>query len=77
MREKVQATVTIGEGGTVVIKRSGVSSPTVAQALDIERDEEGSILRIWLDRLVHRVGEEQLDSWRVSGAVSSLLEPAV
>lgn len=77
MRGEVGATITIGEGGTVVIRRNGVSARVIAQALGIERDSDGAVLKLWLDRLVHQPGEVQLGSWRVSGAVSSVLELVV
>ena len=47
--------VVIGDG-SVTIRRSGRSAPIVAQVLGLDRDPDGAVIRIWLDRLVHRPG---------------------
>ena len=49
--------IVIGDG-SVTIRRSGRSAPIVAQVLGLDRDPDGEVTRIWLDRLVHRPGEE-------------------
>ncbi len=65
--------VVIGDG-SVTIRRSGRSAPIVAQVLGIDRDPDGEVIRLWLDRLVHRPGEAWTGAWSVRGAVSSIIE---
>ena len=65
--------VVIGDG-SVTIRRSGRSAPIVAQVLGLDRSPDGEVTRIWLDRLVHRPGEEWTGDWSVRGAVSSIIE---
>ncbi|WP_295587283.1 hypothetical protein [uncultured Lamprocystis sp.] len=65
--------VVIGEG-SVTIRRSGRSAPIVAQVLALDRNPDGEVIRIWLDRLVHRPGEAWTGDWSVRGAVSSIVE---
>jgi hypothetical protein len=65
--------VVIGEG-SVTIRRSGRSAPIVAQILGLDRNPEGELTRLWLDRLVHRPGEVWTGAWSVRGAVSSIVE---
>lgn len=69
-----EATVTFGEGDTVVVRRSARHPPVVAKALDIERGEDGRPVRVLLDRRVHREDEDWCGEWRASGAIVSLLE---
>ncbi|WP_295454944.1 hypothetical protein [uncultured Thiodictyon sp.] len=65
--------VVIGEG-SVTIRRSGRSAPIVAQVLGLDRNPDGEVTRLWLDRLVHRPGEAWTGAWSVRGAVSSIIE---
>ncbi len=65
--------VVIGEG-SVTIRRSGRSAPIVARVLGIDRNPDGEVIRLWLDRLVHRPGEDWTGAWSVRGAVSSIVE---
>jgi hypothetical protein len=65
--------VVIGDG-SVTIRRSGHSAPIVAQVLGLDRNPDGEVTRIWLDRLVHRPGEAWTGAWSVHGAVSSIVE---
>jgi hypothetical protein len=65
--------VVIGDG-SVTIRRSGRSAPIVAQVLGLDRSPDGEVTCIWLDRLVHRPGEEWTGDWSVRGAVSSIIE---
>jgi NAD kinase len=69
---KFDANVTLGDD-TAVIRRTGHSRPEVAKILGVERDASGQIVTVWLDRLVHRVGETEYMEWQVSGAVSTVL----
>lgn len=66
--------VTLGDG-VVTFRREGVSSVTCAVILGREHGADGAE-RIYLDRLVHRIGEERFSDWRVSGAISTILERA-
>ena len=65
--------VVIGDG-SVTIRRSGRSAPIVARVLGLDRNPEGEVTRLWLDRLVHRPGETWSGAWSVRGAVSSIVE---
>ncbi|WP_295413172.1 hypothetical protein [uncultured Thiodictyon sp.] len=65
--------IVIGDG-SVTIRRSGRSAPIVAQVLGLDRNPEGEVIRLWLDRLVHRPGEDWTGDWSVRGAVSSIVE---
>lgn len=73
MEKSEQITVTIGDG-VVVIRRSGVSRASVANILGMEHDSQCEIKTLWLDRLIHGPNESGFIGWRVSGAVSSVLE---
>lgn len=68
-------TVTIGDG-LVVVKREGQSAPVLANILGVDKNENGEIVTIWLDRLVHRLAERKFVGWNVSGAVSTVLKRA-
>ena len=65
--------IVIGEG-SVTIRRSGRSAPIVAQVRGLDRNPDGEVTRLWLDRLVHRPGEAWTGVWSVYGAVSSIIE---
>ncbi|WP_295446397.1 hypothetical protein [uncultured Thiodictyon sp.] len=65
--------IVIGEG-SVTIRRSGRSAPILAQVLGLDRNPDGEVTRLWLDRLVHRPGEAWTGDWSVRGAVSSIIE---
>lgn len=68
-------TVTLGEEGTVVVRRSDSSTPIVARALGARLDDKGQPVRVVLDRRIHRPGEDfHAGEWGVSGAVVSVLE---
>lgn len=71
-KEQKRVDVSVGDG-VVVLKREGQSSSVIAGILGMDRDEAGEIETIWLDRLVHKVGENQFVGWKVSGAVSTVL----
>lgn len=72
---KQEVNVVIGDG-TAVLRRSGQSQPIIANILGVDRDANGEIERIWLDRVVHRPGESQFIGWNVEGAISSVLTKA-
>ena len=63
--------VLIGKG-TATFKRSGKSLMVLANILGEDRDENGA-RRIFLDRLVHRPNESKFGSWKLSGAISTIL----
>lgn len=67
--------VTLGEN-TAVIRRAGQSSPVLAGILGVKKQRDGTTKTVWLDRIVHRVGETDFDGWGVSGAVSTILTRA-
>lgn len=54
---------------SVVIRRPGQSTPVIAGILGQFRDGKGEITRVVLDRVVHRLKEDEFEGWRVSGAV--------
>lgn len=54
---------------SVVIRRSGQSSPVIAGILGQFTDDKGNVTRVVLDRVVHRLKESEFEGWRVSGAV--------
>lgn len=60
--------VTFGEG-VVVLHRSGHSKPAVANILGVEKAESGEVVKVYLDRRVHKPGETSFVGWSVSGAV--------
>lgn len=72
---KIEIEVTLGDD-TAVIRRAGHSRPEVAKILGVERNGNGQITTVWLDRLVHRVGESELMDWQVGGAISTVLRRA-
>lgn len=72
---KIEVSLTLGED-TVVIRRSGYSRPEIARILGVERDKTGEIITVWLDKLVHRIGESEFTDWKVSGAISTVLHRA-
>lgn len=72
MEQRPEVTVEIGEG-VVVVRRRGVSRPTVANILDLRAPGEDGPGRIVLDRLVHKPHETCLADWNVSGAYVSVL----
>lgn len=75
-KEKERVEVSIGQD-VVVLKREGKSGPVLAGILGVDRDDSGEIDTIWLDRLVHKIGEDQFVGWHVSGAVTSILRREV
>ena len=66
--------VQVGAAG-VLIYKPRQSTPLFAKTLGLDRDAQGRVTRMWLDRLVHRPGErwEHGSPWDVSGAVTSIL----
>ncbi len=72
---KIEVSVTLGDD-TAVIRRAGHSRPEIAKILGVDRDAGGQIATVWLDRLVHRVGESEFKDWLVSGAISTVLQRA-
>lgn len=64
----VLPTVSVGSD-SVVIRRSGQSSPIIACILGQFMDDKGEVTRVVLDRVVHRLMESEFEGWRVSGAV--------
>ncbi len=66
--------VQVGAAG-VLIYKPRQSTPLFAKTLGLDRDAQGRVTRIWLDRMVHRPGErwENGSLWDVSGAVTSIL----
>lgn len=72
-KEQKRVDVSLGDG-VVVLKREGQSDAVIAGVLGVDRDESGEIETIWLDRLVHKVGEDTFVGWSVSGAVSTVLK---
>ena len=63
--------VSIGRG-VATFKRSGKSLVVLANILGEDKDGNGA-RRIFLDRLVHRPNESKFGSWKLSGAVSTIL----
>ena len=72
----VEPSVAMGEGDTVVIRRSASSPATVARALDVVMGEDGQPTKILLDRRVHADRERWRGPWKASGALVTLLEKA-
>ncbi|MBB4517435.1 hypothetical protein [Paraburkholderia fungorum] len=64
----VLPTVSVGSD-SVVIRRSGQSSPVIAGILGQFTDDKGDVTRVVLDRVVHRLKESEFEGWRVCGAV--------
>ena len=69
--DPTRITVSLGED-IATIRREGVSSVTCATILGRECSTDGTE-RVYLDRLVHRIGEDQFSDWQVSGAISTVL----
>jgi hypothetical protein len=67
-----EVSVTLGDG-VAVIRRKGTSACIVAGVLGLDTDAGGATETVYLDRLVHRVGETDFEGWKVSGAVSTIL----
>lgn len=64
----------VGIGDDAVsVRRHGSSTAVVANILGTEVAEDGTPVRIWLDRLVHQPKERRLGDWDVSGAISTVL----
>ncbi|NCA72780.1 MAG: hypothetical protein EOM91_22550 [Sphingobacteriia bacterium] len=72
MAKNERVTVVLGEG-CVTLRKSRRSRPIVANILGSERDADGSVRTIWLDRLVHGAQDHWEGEWEVTGAVSSIL----
>ena len=66
------ATIKVGEG-VVVVKRSGASKTVIANILGTDKNADGGITKIYLDRIVHKPTEKQMGEWQVTGAISSVL----
>ncbi|CAB3754656.1 hypothetical protein LMG29542_02413 [Paraburkholderia humisilvae] len=54
---------------SVVIRRSGQSQPVIAGILGRFTNDKGEVTRVVLDRMVHRLSENEFEGWRISGAV--------
>ena len=74
VEKKPDVTIEIGDG-VVVIRRKGVSRPTVAILLEHKNLPNGS-QRLILDRVVHKPGETILDGWGVEGAFVTVMRLA-
>lgn len=72
MSKAEEVSVTLGDG-VAVIRRKGTSACIVAGILGIDSGPAGEAGTVYLDRLVHRVGETEFQGWDVSGAVSTIL----
>lgn len=70
VEKKPDVSVEAGQD-VIVIRRKGVSKPTVAHVLKSET--HGNRTRIVLDRLVHRPHEVSFGNWHVSGAYTTVL----
>jgi len=68
------AEIDFGESNTVVIRYGHSSTPLIAKSLGIVTTEDGSRVRVFLDRRVHKPGQTALGKWAVSGAITSILE---
>ena len=68
------ATVIVGDR-TVTLKREGRTRLVVAGILERIDDAEGTPRQITLDRVIHRLGEDCFEGWKVEGAVCSVLSP--
>lgn len=69
----VYADITFGDG-VISIRRQGSSHVTVANVLGKETDTKTETTYVYLDRIVHRPEETEIGGWKVSGAISSILE---
>lgn len=63
--------VTVGDA-TVSLKRAGQSTVVIAKILGRKTDMETGAQGLWLDRLVHKTGE-QFYGWDAGGAISTVL----
>ena len=70
---KIDATVSLGDG-VAVIRYGKSSQPKVVGVLGIDLGADGKAERVFLDRLIHKPREDEIDGWQVSGAISSILE---
>ncbi len=66
-KDYVEADVRIGEG-TVSIKRKGSSQLVQANVVASDVNEDGSTIKLWLDRLVHAPHETCIGGHAVNGA---------
>ena len=78
MRESKDVRIDVSFGdNTAVISRSNRSQKVVADVLGRETDPVTGKQTIWLDRMVHRAGEDTMFSgdkvFSVDGAISSVL----
>jgi hypothetical protein len=69
----IDATVTLGDG-VAVIRETNSSRPRVVGVLGVDRDDAGEPVRVYLDQLIHDPKHDSIGTWRVWGAVSSILE---
>lgn len=72
----IDATLTLCEAGAVLSTGSR-SQAEVLDVLGVQLDAAGRIERLYLDRLIHTAKKDELPSWTVSGAISSVLRPKV
>ena len=78
MREHKETLIEVTFGDQAAsIRRSGSSAVVVAGILGKEVDPETGKATVWLDRLVHRIGECTMRTgstvWSATGAISSVL----
>lgn len=73
MAKKEEIHVTLG-ADHAAIRRSG--RVVVAQILGVDRDQGGEVETVYLDRLVHKIWEDEFVGWRVWGAISTILHRA-
>jgi len=64
----------------VVLSRAGQSRKIVSRILGSEVDPETGLKTVWLDRQIHRRGENDATNgsqqWKMDGAVSTVLREA-
>lgn len=66
-------TVVIGDGTVTVMRKGSSEYCAVANILGTDRDENGNIHTMWLDRVVHFRNEVEFQGYAVSGAISTVL----
>lgn len=72
---RVEVSVALDIEQTVATVRFGRKRPIVAGVLGTECNSEGKLLKIWLDRDIHRaVRNKDFVFWKPYGAVSTILE---
>lgn len=67
--------VEIGDG-VVVVRREGNTAAAVANILGSKTGPDGQPKTLWLDRLVHREGQDRVDGWVATGPFVTRLDRA-